>query len=147
MADETNTGGGASIGGNASASGGGDVVGRDKIQINRTAAKHLAEIHRRLEHLEEDSAERARVQAELRNSQMRQEDKTDASMRRLEDLLDAVRADQRQSRQNQDSQPPNYLQVLQLVMAFILVLFMLVFIFLLLRVSGSLPTGLMFWPW
>lgn len=145
MADETNTGGGAAIGGNANA--GGDVVGRDKIQINRTAAKHLAEIVRRLEHLEQDSAERARVQAELRNSQMRQEDKTDASMRRLEDLLDAVRADQRQSSQHQDSQPPNYLQILQLVMAFILVLFMLVFIFLLLRVSGSLPTGLMFWPW
>ncbi len=141
---DTNTGGGGVVGGNVG-TGGGDSVGRDKIQIrsvSRSSAKSLADINRRMMQLEEEGRERGRVIAEIQSRLGRQEDTGHQSMQRIEDMIVGMREDMQDIAQRQSSYPTWY-QVLSMIMAIVLIILMFFFI----RATGTLPGGVAVWPW
>ena len=138
---DTNTGGGGVVGGNVG-TGGGDSVGRNKIQINRSGAKSLSDINRRLMELEEEGRERGRVITEIQIRLGRQEDTVHQSMQRIEDMITGMREDM-QDITNRQSSYPTWFQVLSMIMAIVLIILMIWFI----RATGTLPSGVAVWPW
>lgn len=138
---DTNTGGGGVVGGNVG-TGGGDSVGRDKIQINRSGAKSLSDTNRRLMELEEEGRERCRVITEIQIRLGRQEDTVRQSMQRIEDMIVGMREDMQDITHRQSSYP-TWFQVLSMIMAIVLIILMIWFI----RATGTLPSGVAVCPW